>query len=299
MKTRGVLFSSVLSVCIMLVSKEGGASPSQIPADPNSIASGFEYCGTLHLKAGDRFVFKWFEMGGFIEIRNEARFNRGLFPNHNWHGFISGLFTWPAIRRMQLTLEIIGGIEHESSHATMGIVEKTEDPFGMVYDHKYRKSVLNAAPLSVQLEMFDQAQRLILKGGGAWYFLSKNTPELEGLTVAGSGGLMFSGVYRYLFSQRFGCFLSLHERLIFTGAARSEGEVYFAGDNGPEREMRDYPIIRKANTITVQGGVSLPLFQSRRLLDIYIRYLYGHCYGYIDSRDSRSVAAVGMMLHGL
>jgi hypothetical protein len=299
MNAHAFLLPGMLLACFILFPPEGNASSSQIPADPNSIASGFEFCGTLHLKAGDRISIKWFDIGGFIEVRNESRFNQGLFPNHNWRGFISGLFTWPVIRQMQYSFSLATGFEHESSHATMGIVENTKDPFDMVYDHNYRKSALNELPVRAQLDMFDQTQRLSIRGGFGWYFLSKNTPELEGLAVANSGGLMLSGTYRYLFSQRLGCFFSLHERLIFRSPAEIEGMIYIKGDRGPENVTRQYPVVRQVNTITMLGGISLSLFQSRRLLDIYIRYLYGHCYGYIDSREKRSVFAAGMALHGL
>jgi hypothetical protein len=274
-----------------------GAS-RQVPADPNLIALGGEYCGTLQLKAGDRLTFGWFDIGGFIEVRNEPQFNRGLFPNHNWRGFLSGTFAYPIIRQMQSSFSLFTGLEHESSHATMGIVEETDDPYAMIYDHAYRKSVMNGLPIGVELSMFDEVQQLVLKGSGAWHFLSKNTPELPGLETANSGGFTLGGEYRYQFGRRLGCFASLHERFVFQGAEKRSGDIYITGDNGPVAERRDYPVINRVNTFTVMGGISLPLFEARRLLDLYLRYLYGNSYGYVDSREKRSIIAAGVTVRG-
>ncbi|MBN1308964.1 MAG: hypothetical protein JXA18_13660, partial [Chitinispirillaceae bacterium] len=277
-------------------SVEGAAE--QIVADPNCIASGVEYSGTLQVKAGDRLTIEWFDVGGFIEARNEPRFNRGLLPNHAWRGVLASHVTCPLIREIQSSLSLYTGLEHESSHATMGIVEETRDPYAMIYDHQYRTSMLNALPFGAELIMYDQINRLALRGGGAWYFLSKNTPELPGLEVGNSGGFTLGGSYAYLFGKHAACFASFHERFIFRGAAERTGDIYMAGDNDPVAQRRSYPVINRINSFTAQVGISLPLFESRRLFDVYLRYLYGHAYGYIDSREKRSIVAAGAMVRG-
>ncbi len=270
----------------------------QISADPDVIGSGIEFCRTLQVKAGDRFTIGRFDIGGFIEARNEQRFHQGLLPNHNWRGVLGGFYSYPLVRQMQLALYLFTGFEHESAHATMGIVEPTGDPHGMIYDHQYRKSILNALPLGAELVMYDQLHRLVLRGSGNLYFHSKNTPELSGPETGNGGGLTVGGVYRYLFGGRVSCFASLHDRLIFRGAARASDGIWVFEDTTLVITKHAYPVINQVNTVSVQGGISLPLFQSRRLLDVYFRYLYGHVYGYVDSREIRSIVAVGVAIRG-
>ena len=302
------IFKSALSLFIAFSIVPAKGTFDQICADPNTIGSGGEgnitfgskdeFNGSFLLKAGDRFSIRSVDIGGFIEVRNEARFNQGLLPNHNWRGYLSGIYSYPLIRQMQLALHLFTGFEHESSHATMGIAKKTDDPYAMVYDNTYRKSSLNSVPLGAQLTMYDQFQRLVVRCSGSWYFLSKNTPELPGLEVAGSGGFALSGMYRYRLRDRFILFAAVHDRFIFTGPTECTEYLYVNGEDGLIREERGYPIMNRMNTVTVVGGISLPLFQSRRLLDVYLRYLYGHIYGYVDSRDVRSVLSLGVLLRG-
>ena len=268
----------------------------QIPADPDLMGTGAEFHGTLQMKAGDRISFGMVDLGGFVEVRNEPRFNQGLFPNHNWRGFISGSVSYPLIREMQGTLILFSGLQHESAHATMGIVESTIDPYAMIYDHQYRKFILNALPVGAELIMYDAVQRLVIRGCGSWYFLSKNTPELSGLDVSNSGGITLNGEYRNQVARYLSCYLSVHERFIFRGSGRRNGEIYIPGDDGPEVQRRSYPIISRSNTITVTAGISLPLFEARRQCDVYVRFLYGNIYGYVDSREQRAMVAAGVAL---
>ncbi len=290
------IYSCLLS--LFVASAFADEALEQISADPDLIGSAVEYCGTLQLKVGDRFTIGRFDIGGFAEMRSEPRFNQRLLPIHNWRGVLCGFYSYPLIRQMQLALSLFTGLEHENAHATMGIVEPTNDPYGMIYDHQYRKSILNALPGGAELIMYDQLHWLVLRGSGEWYFLSKNTPELAGLVVGNSGGLSIGGEYRYLFGDRISCFASLHDRLIFRGAAHTVGGIYDFEDTALVTTKQDYPVINQVNTVSVLGGISLPLFQSRRLLEVYFRYLYGHSYGYVDSREVRSIVAVGVAVRG-
>jgi hypothetical protein len=296
MSAVGYTVKVVIAGWLLVMSAE--ARIKQVSADPDIIGSGAEYHGTLQMKAGECITIGMVDIGGFVEVRNESRFNQGVFPNHNWRGCISGLVTRSLIRQMQISLEAYTGLVHESAHATMGIVESTDDPYALIYDHHYRKSLLNGLPAGVQFEMFDQVNRLVLKGWGTWYFLSKNTPELPGLETANSGGLAFSALYRYLFGKQLSCFASLHNRYIFRGSETHYGEVFRSGESGPVLEATDYPVVNRANTFTVTGGISVPLFRARRRMDCYVRYLYGHVYGYVDSREKRSQAAAGIVVYG-
>jgi hypothetical protein len=300
MKRKGdYTFSAVLGCCIICqcILLHNAFSADQITADPNFTGCSAEYSRTLQVKAGNTVSCGVLNIGGFIEARNEPRFNQGLLPNHNWRGFITGTCFYPVIQKMQVSCSLGAGVEHESSHATMGIVEPTERPYDCIYDHAYRKSVMNAVQACTRFEMFDTWNRLLLKGSLSFYFLSKNTPELPGLSTANSGGLTFNALYRHLFTAKMGCFVSLHERSVFQGSKKVRGEVYFY-DKELNQKMVDYPIINDISAFSCCAGVSLPLFQSRHLCEIYLRYLYGHCYGYIDSREKRNVFSVGVALSG-
>jgi len=271
----------------------------QIAADPELIASGAEFGRTHSVRAGDRFTVGGFDIGGFVETRNEPQFNQGVLPNHNWRGFVSALYSFPIIRDMQFSTILFTGIEHESSHATMGIVEETRDPYAMIYDHKYRKHSINGIQFGAQLVMFDQVNRLALQARGILYFCSKNTPELPGLDLTQSGGMSLGGVYRHLFGRRIGCFVSAHGRLIFRGSAERSEEVYVEDGDGMALRRLSYPIMNRIGTVNLQAGLTMPLFEARRFFDVYVKYLYGNIYGYVDSRDKRHVVALGMIFRGM
>lgn len=271
----------------------------QITADPELIASGAELSRTLSVKVGDRFTVGGLDIGGFVETRNEPRFNQGVLPNHNWRGFVSALYSFPLIRDMQFSTILFTGIEHESSHATMGIVEETRDPYAMIYDHKYRKHSMNGIQFGAQLVMFDQVNRLALQGRGIWYLFSRNTPELPGLDLTHSGGVSLGGVYRHLFSRRIGGFVSAHGRLVFRSSAERSAEVYIRDGDGMVLRRLNYPVMNRIGTVNIQTGLTVPLFEARRFFDIYVKYLYGNIYGYVDSRDKRHVVALGLIFRGM
>jgi hypothetical protein len=284
---------------VLYLSGANATPPEQLVADPNLIASAVQYSGTERMRAGDRFAIGSFTIGGFIEARNEPGFNQGLLPNHNWRGFVAGTFVYPVIRQMQADIALFTGLEHESSHATMGIAEEPRVAYRMIYDHWYRKSLLNGLPLGAQLVMFDELQRFSVRAAGTWYFLSKNTPELGGLDVAGSGGVSIGAEYAYQFGNHAGAFVSLYERYIFRGPAEQTGLIYESGDGSvPVQRMMTYPVINRSTTFCAAGGLSLPLFQSRRIVKCYLWYLHGNPYGYVDSRDERNLFGLALTIQG-
>ncbi len=270
----------------------------QIQADLNSIGSAIEFDGALQLKVGDALSMGNATIGGFVEIQNETRFDEGLLPNHRWRGVLSGTVSCVLRDHMQQKLLLFTGLEHESSHATMGIVESTEDPYEMIFDHRYRRCMLNALPLGLSYEAYDRIQRFVIRGYGAWYFLSKNTPELDEKTVGNSGGFAASALYRYQIGKRIGLFFSVHERFLFRGPRLHKGTVYVDENGELSAKTLDYPVVNRISTFSIASGVSLPLFRSRRLLSVYLRFLHGNLYGYVDSRDIRSRISVGMMVSG-
>jgi hypothetical protein len=273
-------------------------SLSQITADPDLIGCGVEFLPAIKVKAGDLVPIGIAAIGGFIESRNEPRFNQGLLPNHNWRGFISGAGFYPLFGKVHAKLSLTAGIEHESSHATMGIAEATKQPFELIYDNTYRKSALNSLQSGARFETFDANDYLLCKGTMAFYLLSKNTPELSGLKTGSAIGFSFGSVYRHLFGKKSGFFLSVHERHIFKGQVTSHGNVYYL-DNGSLIEKQvDYSVMNKIGTLSFCTGFSFPFFQARHLCEIYLRFLYGHNYGFVDSRETRSLLSVGMALTG-
>ena len=113
-------------------------------ADPNHVATGLLYNGTLNIKVGDRTGWKWLSAGGFVEVRNESRFNESVFPNHNWRGFGIIQVKYPVTVKGKPRIFLFTGAEHESAHATMGIVEPTDKAYELIYDQKYRRVIMNA-----------------------------------------------------------------------------------------------------------------------------------------------------------
>jgi hypothetical protein len=292
---------SVLMVLLLLLNRTQpyAAASEQVVADPNLSALSLQYTGTMNVKAGDVVSIGWLDIAGFIESRNEPGFNQGLLPNHNWRGFLSAMFAYPAIRRMQIVVSPFIGVEHESSHATMGIAEEPREPYRMIYDHQYRKSLLNGLPLGARLVMHDELQQLSVQACATVYFLSKNTPELPGLDVASGGGLSAGMEYSYKFGSRLGAFASLFGRHIFRGGTELTGEIYEEGVHGPVLRMVTYPVINRATTFSAMAGIAVPLYQARRTFKVYLWYLHGNPYGYIDSRDIRNRFGGGFAFQGM
>ncbi|MCX7727291.1 MAG: hypothetical protein N2053_10640, partial [Chitinispirillaceae bacterium] len=252
------------------------------------------YNGTLSIKVGDILLLKGVKIGGFVELRNEKRFNIGLFPNHNWRGFISAHTYYPLVDIIQTVVFAFSGIEHESAHATMGIVEHTTNPFEMIYDHTYRKMCLNSIYSGIGLRMFDEIQNFNLRSSINFYFLSKNTPELSNSELTNTIGFSGGMNYRYLFKKNINLFISFYERLILKSKAKREGSVYIVNENGVSTVNISYPVINTVNTFSVTFGITMPFFISRKNVDIYFKYLFGNIYGYVDSREKRHIFGGGI-----
>lgn len=279
-------------LCVLICIVRFSNAFEQVSADPNIVGCGIEYHSTLQVKAGEVLDISCLTIGGFIESRNEARFNQGLLPNHNWRGYFLVTSALPLIRQMQLSLNVVTALEHESAHATMGIVEPTNKPYEMIYDHTYRKHTLNGVKVGPKFRMFDERNSLLTSASFDVYALSKNTPELPGLKTAASAGFSCGGVYRYCFAGYTSAFLSVYERYI----ARSATTISAVQEGALYKNTVAYPVISSVSTFTLCAGVATPLFRSRHLLEIYARWLRGNIYGYVDSRDTRDVFAIGTVL---
>lgn len=261
------------------------------------IGSAFEQHTSMQLKLGERVTFGMVSLGGFIEVRNEPHLNKGLIPNHNWRGYLNTSVSMPMVQQMQFRCSIIGLLEHESAYATIGATDASSSLYEVLYDHSNRKVNLNALRAGIKLYTFDQLNSLLFTTTFDGYLQSKNTPELPGFATAWSGGITSGAVYRYQFSNVRSLFLAVHERFIATSAQNADGLIYQNSTHHPAKiRIESYSIINKMNTFSLCCGMSMPLFRSRHLLEVYGRWLKGNCYGYVDSRDSRNVFALGVSI---
>jgi hypothetical protein len=299
-KTAAAHRGAVFAALVWLMSAPRPADGAeQIPADPDRIATSIEFNGGIQAKAGDRLSIGPLDLGGFIELRSEPRLHRGLLPGHSWRGQCCGLLSFPVVREMQTAISLFGGFSHESSRAATRIDGTQRDPYVMIYDASSRNKAMNGIPLGAELVMYDEVQRFVLRVSGTAYFLSRNTPELPGNRVSGSGGFSVGGLYRYSFGERIGLFASLHERFVLRGPAEASGEIFTAGAGNAAVERVSWPVINRSNTFTAATGVSVPLFQPRRVLMAYLACLIGNPYGYHDSRDSQRLLSCGLAIGGM
>jgi len=288
---------SLSTVCsIFLGSVVSAVAIEQVTADPNIIGCTVEHHTTIQAKAGDCAEIGIVTFGGFIEARNETRFNQGGLPNHNWRGYLTLGTDYELLHQMQLELNVGARLEHESAHATMGIVEPTDNPYELIYDHTYRKCVLNGVRVGPKLVMFDELHRLFVSATFDVYAFSKNTPELPGLETAGSAGFTLGGVYRYSIFKHTSAFIAVHERFIAQSSRKIMSSIYYTVDGHLQTKNEKYPVINQVATFSTCAGISMPLFRSRHLFELYAKWLHGSIYGYVDSRDVRSVVSIGALI---
>jgi hypothetical protein len=264
-------------------------------ADPNYPGIGFSYSDALSLKIGETFQKHFFLIGGLIEVRNEPRFNEDLLPNHNWRGFGFAGFQYPVTHKEPFSLILQSRYEHESAHATMGIAEPTKKAYEQIYDKNYRNIDLNGIHFISSLLTIKNKSLLQLRMGYQFYFLSKNTPELPNLQKTFSNGFSLQSEFQYKFDQFLNVFISIHDRFIMDGKDQSTGDIYFNNNHSLEKINSMYPIINQINTLSISFGITHPLKNSRKAISIYVQYLHGNIYGYVDSRENRSLFSVGVL----
>ena len=134
----------IIQLLLLLLFSSHGIYASTVRADPDFISTGMEYCGVPAVKIGDNVRFGSFSLGGMVEIRNEERFNQGVFPNHNWRGFFFGSYDYQVFAGGGSSGVVTAGFEHESAHPTSGLNEPVSDPYQMIYDGTYRNINLNS-----------------------------------------------------------------------------------------------------------------------------------------------------------
>lgn len=269
------LLSFLFSIC---------SSEISLKSDPDIVSSGFEYNKTIALMLGEKILFKGISVSGLIHVRNEERFNKGVFPNHNWRGVITLSYSADSLFK-SLPFLINVGYKHESAHPTMGICCEENNYLHKIYDGSYRRYLLNSIDLRLGKHLTKKLVNVLINFEYHFYFYSKNTPELSGMQDALSHGL--SGGVELQFKLKDNhIFVSFFDRIIFEGSKIANGNVYVnLSDNSPI----DYPVINKVNTLKSKIGMSLDLKRIKRRLNIYSSFLYGNSFGFIDSREKRNV----------
>lgn len=265
-------------------------------ADPDFIRSAIAAASekTPQLNIGQHVCWKRICLGGMVEIRNESRFNQKIFPNHNWRG--TAIIDYLILSHETATKQVNSYLNlfHESAHPTMGIFEETENAYELIYDHKYRTMVLNSINWAASYRQDLLSGLFLTQIGVNIYLLSKNTPELTGKKLTHGYGFNGGFQWEYPFLKKNRIYLSFFNRVIFKGKVKSEGNIYFGSGKHLAEKTVKYPVINKTYTLSLKSGVNRLIGSTDMKLGIFTHFIYGNPYGFIDSRDKRSVLRVGV-----
>lgn len=262
-------------------------------ADPDRIATGFEFRGSPAIRVGDRLQAGFFEAGGMVEVRNEERFNQEALPNHNWRGFAFACFNGDLYGGDYLKASMAAGYEHESAHPTGGLGWDGGSAHEAIYDGAYRNINLNSLMVRLACEA-GRRFALRLSADYQYYFLGRNTPELPGDRLGSSHGL--SGGLELLLPVADGVkvFVSAFGRRIFQGPADETGEVYVESGGEVRKSTVSYPLINGVSTVSARCGVSAEGLVPRGTVSVYCGILHGNIFGFVDSRERRTVYSIGV-----
>jgi hypothetical protein len=291
MKTSAPIYLFLLAAAFMLFRSETYAA--SLRADPDFIATGFEWRGVPDVRLGDTIKFSSFSFGGMIDIRNEERFNQDLFPNHNWRGFVFAHYEYQLFSRDNNSGSLTGGFEHESAHPTMGFIEPTDDPHQMIYDNVYRNINLNSALLRYS-HSYKKSYTLNFTCDLQFYFISRNTPELPYTDSGFSEGISGGAEILIPVSGSSEFFVSIFDRYIFRGDTESRRDVYFSEGGSVVQKNVLYPVINSVNTITMKTGITIHEAVPDGKVSLYYSILYGNISGLVDSRENRLQHAIGV-----
>lgn len=291
MKNRKILIFLLSFYVLSFNSKADDA----IYADPDNFRSMMKWTSDAlpMICIGENISLGRFSLGGMIEVRNEKRFNQEFFPNHNWRGigkFQVLLFTYQ-IKNWQFST--LSDIRHESAHPTMGIVENTDKAYELIYDDVYRRMILNAVSIGNSAASTIGKNTITFRVHYHFLFLSKNTPELTGGKLTEGHGLSFGAQWQHELNKSMGIYLSLYDRYIFKSIRSTHGNVYCGNGAALQDSIVDYPIIHSVNTAAVKSGLMREFGKKGRKFGIFLEYLYGNPFGFIDSRDKRSIKSLG------
>jgi len=282
----------VIIASIIIINAGRVRASETVLSDPDHISTGIEFRGVPDLRLGDTFGSERFFFGGMVEIRNESRFNQGILPNHNWRGFLSINYDFSLADSGQMLI-LTPGFEHESAHPTMGLNDGNDRAYDKIYDGTYRNINLNSFTLKLSSST-GSGYSLILNGGTQFYFKSRNTPELPVNDLTWTGG--FSGGFelRYPVWRNANFFISGFDRYIFRSRKKAEGNIYYDTPSAVQTRFEDYPVINNTNTISAKTGFVFSGLVPERIVSVYFGILYGNSYGFVDSREKRTVFSLGI-----
>jgi hypothetical protein len=265
-------------------------------ADPDNISSCYEYNGTPLLRMGNLLSMRYIDAGGFVEVRNEPRFNQSVLPNHNWRGFGFIYVKIPVFLKNSGSLYASAGIEHECAHPTMGIMEPAQQAVELIYDGTYRRYILNSVCAAIVHRQTFARWSLAGSIEYQFYIQSKNTPELPNPDLSMSHGFSAGATSSLNVFKRFVWISGLFGRVIAQGIDSRTGPVYF--DRGKEQVqiISDYPVINNTTTLSVKSGLYIDGILKGRKPGLYFSFLYGHIHGFVDSRDTRTRFSAGLEL---
>lgn len=285
--------SFVLLLCVLLNNLYGD---NTVYSDPDYIRTMMEWTSEAVpvISIGDDIEYRRFLIGGMVEVRNERRFNQEIFPNHNWRGI--GKFQALLLKhqRKDWQFSIYSDLRHESAHPTMGIVENTVKACEMIYDHNYRRMILNALSVGSSIIRSKAKDLFTFQGYFHFFFLSKNTPELTGSKLGEGFGISAGSQWQHTINNApLDFYISLYGRHIFNSKKRAQGKLYSGEGSELIETVVLYPVIHHVNTISIQSGLLHQFGKKGRKAGVFLKYLYGNPFGFIDSRDKRSIASMG------
>ena len=269
-------------------------SLSQIHADIDSVDSSLEYYGVASLKLGDFIQINHFYLGGFIELRNEARFNQAIFPNHNWRGYIFLEYNFKLPSKFKnINFYLPLALEHESAHPTMGVRVAADEAFHKIYDGTFRNINLNSLRMGVSLSTVNKIQTMS-EIDYQVYLYSRNTPELNNLKLGFSHGFSIGWELKYYFYRQLGFFLSLFDRFIFRSRNEVNGDIYVNENNSVIQINKKYPVIRQLNQLSFSTGIYIDIKKIKRTISFYFKIIHGNKGGFVDSRDNLTLYLFGI-----
>jgi len=267
----------------LLIAGLSTACAAGILADIDHMDSRVEWHGVSMLKVGDQVNLGDVHVGGFIEVRNDARFNQAALPNHNWRGYANVGFTHNIPVFAHGFIGLPAEFHHESAHGTMGIQGATTEAMEMIYDGQYRNINRNAFASGLDLG-WNNVVAFTLQLRGFEYVRSRNTPESPSLALAYSQGLSVGGEFRYPV-QKVTLIASGFFRHEFQGDRSAEVPIYYDSTGTAVTKMAIYPAMQSTNTFSGLVGVGFPLPNTNRIAMFYAQVINGNPGGFIDSRE--------------
>lgn len=265
-------------------------------ADIDHVDSRIEWAGLPAIKVGEYLAANGFSLGGFVELRDEARFDQGYLPNHQWRGFLRLGYTYDVNILDSLQAQFPMGYQHESAHASMGIKEETTRAYDLIYDDRYRIVNRNAFFAGYALR-YRHGWDVCWQTKYLRYVGSRNTPEAANKVLTyGNGfatGLDVSFPMSWVNRPQWAFVVSGFLRQEFESSRKVNTLVHFDSTGGAQELLVDYPVFRATRGIVGTMGLSVPM--GTRRLFFYGQYGFGNLGGFYDSRQKNTRVAGGVM----